>query len=229
MTLFLENGARTYTGKQIMPILRQMVEYRTLLDKLVRKGIGEEVVRLILRLGVRPGLVELSGLLPYLAHLGRAYPGAEHSVLADGRIILRLGNVRTALDQHTHEILASHEYGLLFESHRKVRELLGTGRGIVSCDGQELFASTRGVELLGFFMESAKKGLSIQRYKGLGEMNPEQLWETTMDPANRTLLQVKIEDVVEADSVFTILMGDQVEPRREFIEKHAKYVKNLDI
>ena len=96
-------------------------------------------------------------------------------------------------------MLATYEYALLVESHRKVRELFGSGRGIVSCEGKELFACTRGEELLAFFLESAKKGLYIQRYKGLGEMNPEQLWETTMDPDNRILLQVKIEDVVEAD------------------------------
>ena len=78
-------------------------------------------------------------------------------------------------------------------------------------------------------MRPGKKGLSVQRYKGLGEMNPEQLWETTLDPNVRTLLQVQVQELDDADAVFSILMGDVVEPRRDFIQSNALNVVNLDI
>ena len=98
-----------------------------------------------------------------------------------------------------------------------------------SGDDKEAIGLENMKSLIAYILQIGKKGISIQRYKGLGEMNPGQLWDTTMDPEKRTLLQVKIEDAVIADEIFTTLMGDQVEPRRDFIFANALKVTNLDI
>jgi DNA gyrase subunit B len=116
------------------------------------------------------------------------------------------------------------------ELSRLAQELRGLGDPpFVLVDGDKIFESATLREVVSQIIGQARKGLDIQRYKGLGEMNPAQLWETTMDPEKRTLLQVKIEDAVEADLIFSTLMGDEVEPRRKFIQDNALNVRNLDI
>ncbi len=111
---------------------------------------------------------------------------------------------------------------------RQIEQKLGEPPYSLERAGKEYVLETID-ELYDFVLKVGKEGVYIQRYKGLGEMNPEQLWQTTMNPENRTLLKVSIEDAVKADEVFTVLMGDKVEPRRDFIQKFAKKVRNLDI
>ena len=109
---------------------------------------------------------------------------------------------------------------------QSLQEIYGTTGQLIRRDRSQLIHGP--LDLLKAILEEGEKGLSLQRYKGLGEMNPDQLWETTLDPDARTLLQVRVDDMVEADDLFTKLMGDVVEPRREFIQKNALSVENLD-
>jgi DNA gyrase subunit B len=125
------------------------------------------------------------------------------------------------------ELISSADYKRLLDLHRRVRDY-DKPPFIVATNGTQLAIEDRR-QLLEHVMALGKKAFTVQRFKGLGEMNPDQLWQTTMDADQRTLLQVKVEDQVEADSIFTVLMGDVVEPRRQFIEDNALDVKNLDI
>lgn len=228
LILSMEKGDRSYIGKQIIPVVRQLIEWRALFEKVIKKGIPGELLDLMLRAGVQPGIEEVTGLESYLSIMQGLKDDCDYQVDED-RVTFRIGNLRSVIDNQTLGVLASHEYELLVESNRKVAELMAGGLARLEESGKVLLETSRHEELLAYFLEYAKKGLAIQRYKGLGEMNPEQLWETTMNPENRILLQVKIEDVVEADQIFTVLMGDQVEPRREFIELNALNVVNLDV
>ena len=131
---------------------------------------------------------------------------------------------QTVIDR---EFLTSAEYR---EIKKLFTDLMSIGMPPYSIENGDHKAQLRSLtEVLEYIMEGGKKGQYIQRYKGLGEMNPEQLWETTMNPETRVLLQVRVEDAVEANDIFSTLMGDEVEPRRKFIEEHALTVKNLDI
>ncbi|MDC1175222.1 DNA topoisomerase (ATP-hydrolyzing) subunit B [Bacteriovoracaceae bacterium] len=124
--------------------------------------------------------------------------------------------------------LGSSEFNDLLNGYEGIRKFKDSNFHVTREKGENLEFEKLS-EFVEFVIADGKQGAYIQRYKGLGEMNPEQLWETTMNPENRILLQVKIEDSIEADQVFSVLMGDNVEPRREFVEKNALNVRNLDV
>ncbi|MFN2598146.1 MAG: toprim domain-containing protein, partial [Pyrinomonadaceae bacterium] len=239
-----ETGA-TVEGKDLARALEQMVEYKRYCEKLVRRLGGDEHLLSVLleAFAGRKGVLRKQEKM----NLRAVFHDARGEALARVEGQLSKAGYRTDLatdDEHgSWEIetvstngskvvidweLASHvEFQKAVEFHRTLDEVLPSPF-VLGENGASQQIDSRDA-LLERVLASAKKDLTIQRYKGLGEMNPEQLWETTMNPEKRTLLQVKIDDAVETDQIFTVLMGDAVEPRRKFIEDNALDVKNLDI
>jgi DNA gyrase subunit B len=164
-----------------------------------------------------------------LDDVSRRYRVTVESVTGGGhRVNLqRLEHGLSSVKHIPREFFDSAEYLRIAELAKTLNDLMGPGAFIERGEDRQDVASFK--VAMTWLFEQAKKGQSIQRYKGLGEMNASQLWDTTINPETRRLMQVRIEDVVAADDIFTTLMGDAVEPRREFIEKNALQVSNLDI
>jgi len=159
----------------------------------------------------------------YSASLDRGDADGEGVRIAITRVQHGIGTTRYL----PREFFDTNEYRLIMALANKLTGLLGEDAYIQR--GERRANVTAFPEVVDWLLTEARKGQTIQRYKGLGEMNPDQLWDTTVNPETRRLMQVRIEDAVKADEIFTTLMGDQVEPRREFIEKNALTVSNLDI
>ena len=238
----IQMGERVLEGRELSKALEQTTEYKSYSDRLAR------------RLGNDPRLITV--LLDAFA--GKDGVLAKHSIklrkiFEQEELIAEIEGKIAAAGYKT-ELMSDEEHGLseieitfphgqhymidwnlasLVEFQKAV-DLTRTLENdfpapfVLGENGTSETITSRD-ELLERVTGMAKKDLTIQRYKGLGEMNPEQLWETTMDPEKRTMLQVRIEDAIETDSIFTVLMGDQVEPRRKFIEDNALDVKNLDV
>jgi DNA gyrase subunit B len=179
--------------------------------------------------GLRDWCRVLEQRLNGLDDVSRRYRVTVQTVPAGGhRIDLQRFEHGLTSEKHIpREFFDSAEYLLISELGQTLSDLMGPGAFISRSDERQDVASFKAA--MAWLFDQAKKGQSIQRYKGLGEMNASQLWDTTINPETRRLMQVRIEDAVAADDIFTTLMGDAVEPRREFIEKNALQVSNLDI
>ncbi|MDR4474712.1 MAG: DNA topoisomerase (ATP-hydrolyzing) subunit B [Nitrospira sp.] len=237
----LENGQDSLTGRRLLPVLKKLIAFESLLHKVNKRHHEANMLRVFVD---QPGLTretlkDQAALQTIVADAKAAltllYPKAEPTieVLEDeehqtSKLVCK---VATAGMSHqvdiTHELVGSADFR---ELQKQAPSAMGLGKPpyTITIKGAEV-RKNGSAELVQAILEEGKQGLNIQRYKGLGEMNPGQLWETTMDPEKRTLLRVKLEDMTGVDEIFTILMGDEVEPRRNFIQQHAMEVRNLDV
>jgi DNA gyrase subunit B len=239
--LYLEGTQSYATGRRLIPILKKMIAFEALLRRLNKKSPEAALVRAFVdepgldreRLKDRAALTEvvanvkrtLLGVYPKLTPTLDILEDEEHQ---SNKVACRLhANGITYHLEVNHELVGSADFR---ELQKLTPSAIGLGRAPykLKAKGEEKsYHSTD--ELVKVILDLGKQGLSIQRYKGLGEMNPGQLWETTMNPEARTLLRVTLEDLTGVDEIFTILMGDEVEPRRNFIQTHALEVRNLDV
>ena len=221
-------------GARLAHFLEKMESFRDNLERLMSRGFPKEALELALLHGFtgKAALQEearAQALAAALVEKGFSHVEVsrdeEHGTFAIRFVSRRYGVDRLVrLDWN---LLASAEYRALGQNGPGLEAI--QAKRVTLVRGEESLAFEAVEPALEELFARAKKGLSIQRYKGLGEMNPDQLWETTMDPERRRLLQVRIEDAVGADQIFSVLMGDQVEPRRDFIHENALEVRNLDI
>ncbi|HEY3067766.1 MAG TPA: DNA topoisomerase (ATP-hydrolyzing) subunit B [Methylomirabilota bacterium] len=218
------------TGNDLLLLLRHVSEYRTLFGKLARRGVPAPILAELLRTkfrGNKRGVdhAEIGEAIVAAAAAVNGYSIAVHpGDNAGGHSVTIAGPPTVSFST---DLFKGADYASLFDVWEKVAAV-AKGPTTLLEDGKE--TPVKGLDdLWRTALDRSKEGATFQRYKGLGEMNPEQLWETTMNPETRTLLKVTMEDAVGADEMFTVLMGDAVEPRRDFIEKHALDVANLDI
>ncbi|MBW2017248.1 MAG: DNA topoisomerase (ATP-hydrolyzing) subunit B [Deltaproteobacteria bacterium] len=230
--IILDNG-QDISGTRLIKFLKGLIKFYDSLDRLSRRGYLRRFIEFLASYGVRE-----KALFRDKEFVGRFLKSLEENgfKLHDVRVNEDNGYYEFTVEESLNggqallvnwEFLSSPELKQLIGYSSEFRQLK-EGAKILAADGK-----FRKIEdpkkLLEELLEKGKKGLTIQRYKGLGEMNPEQLWKTTMNPETRSLLMVKIKDAVEADEIFTVLMGDKVEPRREFIQNNALEVTELDI
>jgi DNA gyrase subunit B len=222
------------TGTRLAHFLEKIGLFRQNLDKLASRGYPADAIKIALQNGVKDKMsLTDPEKVEKIAHVIEASGFHEVVVGQDeehGTLYVRFLSKRDGVEREIRidwNLVTSAEYRAMANNQLGLEAISATAFTLVKGESMTQYGTLE--EALDSLYDGAKKGLSIQRYKGLGEMNPTQLWETTMDPTKRRLLRVQVEDDVDADSIFTILMGDEVEPRRAFIQNNALEVRNLDV
>jgi DNA gyrase subunit B len=245
--LKVKSTGKEYSEDKLMAVLKIMSRYRHYSTQLRKGEVTPAIIHTLLKEEIKQKAFFKSQensaefLKALHEHIAAAYPPTQrkktpHELIEkeDGftfqyAIEMNGQPIDHQIDSTLLEALVeSAEYKTLLTVNEEIKKIGPPPYLIASPDEEERPARSP-EETVDRILEIGKKGASIQRFKGLGEMNPDQLWETTMNPEKRTLLQVRLEDAVAADEIFTVLMGDQVDPRRGFIQKYAQEAKNLDI
>jgi DNA gyrase subunit B len=233
-------GDQTLEGSDLYLFAAELAEYMTVLGRIELSGIEDRLAEMLAKFGIdgknfllsQDRMQQLCDALNQVGYVCRDLAWNADRGIHEMNVMPRKGSGKEGLRP------LKLGRGFVFSKH--FQTLLTLGNRIFPLDqppfvletidkAQEPVAFDSKARLLEVLVEEGRRGLGVQRYKGLGEMNPDQLWETTMDPSTRTLLQVKVEDAHEADEIFTILMGEDVEPRRDFIYANALEVSMLDI
>ncbi len=226
----LDKSGKILEGKELEDIVKKLSKYIDTLARLEKRGIKREILNILFEhslldkevLYQKDQVEKIQNILVEYGWESEFSYDEEHNCYE-----IHITNVEEGVSIHiTRELLGSPDIKRIVQLRKELKPF--EDEDIYMVDGEE----TKLKDLTSFFeilQEEGKKGLTIQRYKGLGEMNPEQLWQTTMNPETRTLIRVKVEDIMEADEIFNILMGDKVEPRKNFIKNHALEVRSLDI
>ncbi len=224
------NG-KSLKGKEILPYIKNLSKFERLLEWFNLRKNDTAAIKALLHYEKlnRDLLKDKKECEALIKDMKKTFPDISGKIKIDEehesqRVVFERDGMKLRIDD---EFMASPEFRELRNLFAELRGLGHPPYTVNHKEEQHEFGSSR--ELFSFILASAKKGINIQRYKGLGEMNPQQLWDTTMNAEVRTLLKVTVDDLIKADEIFTTLMGDQVEPRKNFIATHALEVKNLDI
>ncbi len=226
----IQNNGNILAGKDIIPYIRNLSKFEKLIEWFARRKNDTAVIKSLLHFDFNRDILKNERDIHALVKkLKIEFPDLSAELEEDEehqsfRVELKRDGQKLIIDD---EFLTSPDFRELKNIFSALRGLGHPPYRVKNNNEIQDFGSSR--ELFDHILAIAKKGMSIQRYKGLGEMNPQQLWETTMNPQKRTLLQVSIEDSVKAEQIFSTLMGDNVEPRKDFIAQHALEVRNLDI
>ncbi len=239
--VIVEGTGKKLSEKKLGSLLEKIFIYHEVIQRIQKKGYPRSLLNFLLKNGIRSKLTfedkgKISDLQKRLRKSGfevfDLYWDEEHNLY--GFEVQESNGGKDQRSKVHWDLIASVEYRHLFQIYQEIQEtapppytLVEKGRSESTRTEKVTIDQEEG--LLQSLNQLGREGLSIQRYKGLGEMNPGQLWETTMNPETRTLLKVKVEDAIEADETFSILMGDEVEQRRHFIEENALFVQRLDI